>query len=151
MLADAVLIYYDFEQLHTGHTILNVWERRFILGIVIVWTLLFMGIGTTGSVFGASAAVRIIYVVVSFADRLVKRARGTDVELSDLEGRSRLLDRVPAGYSEEQVREIVRKYQTEQARKCGCVSYQPLQIREHNARSVFRYQRKDDGSSVGEA
>ena len=203
MLADAVLIYFDFEQLHTGHTILNVWERRFILGIVIVWMLLFMGIGITGSVLGAAILVRIVYLVAAFADRVVKSSRGTDVELSDLEvqtiktamsigsgyvgavdpsyfiilvltvlqgyltyrlfgsvsfpafdrllyfclglgalilivhsplltllkieyyefvnidgvipnllleGRSRLLDRVPAGYSEENVREIVRKY-----------------------------------------
>lgn len=85
MLAEAVLIYYDYEQLHTGHTILNIWERRFILGIVTVWMLLFMGLGITGYVFWGTLLVRFLYIALSFADRFVKKVRGTEIELSDLE------------------------------------------------------------------
>ncbi|MCR5304547.1 MAG: LTA synthase family protein [Lachnospiraceae bacterium] len=99
LISEAVLIYYDHEQLHTGHTILNVWERRFILGIVIVWMLLFMGVGITGSVLGAGIAVRIFYILLSFADRTVRKVRGTDIELGDLEGQAlRTAITVSGGY-----------------------------------------------------
>jgi hypothetical protein len=84
-LIDALFLYYTDEQLLTGHTIMNFWERKYWLGIILIWLIELMIYGIIGNIFASVLIVRILYTEFAIADHYVLQSRGSEIELADFE------------------------------------------------------------------
>ena len=83
-LADSLFLYFTAEQVLTGHTIYDFWEKKYWTGIVMIFFYELLFLGLTGNVLGCLIISRITYLGLCIADYYVLKARGTEIELADL-------------------------------------------------------------------
>ena len=82
-LTDSLFLYFTAEQVLTGHTIYNFWEKKYWTGIIMIFFYELLFLGLTGNVLWTLIISRILYLGLCMADYYVLKARGTEIELAD--------------------------------------------------------------------
>lgn len=82
-LVNSVQMYFSIEQILTKHTSLKVYDKRYWLGILLVFGVQLIFYSISGNVILCLVLCNIIYSIWGIVDYYVLQFRGSEIELSD--------------------------------------------------------------------